>query len=250
MSKFSCNSALITGASSGIGAAFARRLARPGCHLILTARRTERLQTLATELEQMGAQVETLTADLGTENGIQSVVQRIMNETHLDLLINNAGFGIHGPFAGVALKDQAEMLRVHAEAPFRLTHAALQGMLARKKGAIINVSSVGAFRRSAMSVMYSATKSFLTIFSEALHKGLRGTGVKIQALCPGYTHTEFHTARETMINIKTKNIPAFLWMDADKVTAISLKALEGDQCLVIPGLIYQLGALIGRLGFI
>ena len=96
------------------------------------------------------------------------------------------------------------MLRVHAEAPFRLTHAALQGMLARKKGAIINVASVGAFRRSARSVMYSATKSFLAMFSESLNKGLRGTGVKVQALCPGYTHTEFHVARESIRNAKTK----------------------------------------------
>jgi short-subunit dehydrogenase len=250
MSKFSCHTALITGASSGIGAAFARQLARPGCHLILSARRKERLQTLATELEQLGAQVEILTADLGTENGIQAVTQRILSETQLDLLINNAGFGIHGPFASVPLEEMAEMLRVHAEAPFRLTHAALQGMLARKKGAIINVSSIGAFRRSARSVMYSATKSFLTVFSESLHKSLKGTGVKIQSLCPGYTHTEFHQARATMVKMKTKNIPAFMWKDTSQVAAASLKALDRDQCLVIPGLIYKLAVFIGRLGFI
>jgi short-subunit dehydrogenase len=250
MSKFICNTALITGASSGIGAAFARHLAKPGCHLILTARRTDRLQALAAELEQTGARVDILTADLAAVNGIQAVAGRIRREPQLDLLINNAGFGIHGSFASASLEEQAEMLRVHAEAPFRLTHAALQGMLARKTGAIINVSSVGAFRRNARSVMYSATKSFLTLFSESLHKDLRGTGVKIQALCPGYTHTEFHVARESMIKSKTKNLPAFLWMDASQVTAVSLKALDRDQCLVIPGLIYKLGVLAGRLGLL
>ncbi len=250
MSKFTCNIALITGASSGIGAAFARHLARPGCRLILTARRLERLQALAAELEQSGAQVETLAADLGTEDGIRALEQSILREPQLDLLINNAGFGIHGPFFSLPLQEQAEMLRVHAEAPFRLTHAALPGMLARKKGAVINVSSVGAFRRSARSVMYSATKSFLTAFSEALNKGLRGTGVKVQALCPGYTRTEFHVARESMVNVKTQNIPAFLWMEPGKVASASLKALERDQCLVIPGLIYKLGVLAGRLGWI
>jgi uncharacterized protein len=250
MPKFSCHTALITGASSGIGAAFARQLARPGCHLILSARRQERLQALATELEQVGAQVEILTADLGTETGIQAVTQRILSEPQLDLLINNAGFGIHGAFASVPLEDQDEMFRVHAEAPFHLTHAALQGMLARKNGAIINVSSIGAFRRSAKSVMYSATKSFLTMFSESLHKSLKGTGVKIQSLCPGYTHTEFHQARETMVTMKTKNIPAFLWKDASQVAAASLKALDRDKCLVIPGLIYNFAVFIGRLGFI
>ena len=250
MSKFICNTALITGASSGIGATFARQLARPGCRLILTARRTEKLQALATELQLSGAQVESLTADLATENGIQAVEQKIIGEPQLDLLINNAGFGLHGSFASVPFEELTNMLRVHAEAPFRLTHAALKGMLSRKRGAIINVSSVGAFRRSARSVMYSATKSFLTMFSEALHKDLRGTGVKIQALCPGFTHTEFHVARESMITMKTNKIPAFLWLDAGKVTAASLKALDRDQCLVIPGLIYKLGVLVGRLGWI
>ena len=250
MPKFTCNTALITGASSGIGSAFARQLARPGCRLILVARRADRLQILAQELEQQGAQAEILAADLATELGIQTVAEKIKNEPLLDLLINNAGFGLHGRFASVPVELQAQMLRVHAEAPFRLTHAALQGMLARKRGAIINVASVGAWRRSANSVMYSATKSFLTMFSEALHKGLRGTGVKVQALCPGYIHTGFHQANATMLEMKTQNIPGFMWLDARKVTAASLKALDRDQAVVVPGLIYKLAAFFGRLGFV
>jgi short-subunit dehydrogenase len=250
MSKFTCNSALITGASSGIGAAFARQLAQPGTCLVLVARRIDRLQSLAAELEQTGAQVECLPADLATEPGIQAVAQKISAEPALDLLINNAGFGLHGSFAGVPVQAQAEMLRVHAEAPLRLTHAALQSMLARKSGAIINVSSIGAWRRSGRSVMYSATKSYLSMFSEALHKNLRGTGVKVQALCPGYTHTEFHAANESMLKNKPPNLPAFLWLDARRLAAISIKALDRDQCLVIPGLIYNLAVFFGRLGLL
>ena len=248
MSRFTCNTALITGASSGIGAAFARALAGPGCRLVLVARRADRLQTLASELEQRGTQVETLTADLASEQGIQAVVEKISSEPHLDLLINNAGFGIHGPFASEPVEVQAAMLRVHDEAPMRLSHAALQGMLARRHGAIINVSSVSAYLSSADSVVYAATKSFLATFSVALHKGLRRTGVRIQALCPGFTHTEFHEPSDIM-DMDVHRIPAILWMDANRVVAVSLKALERDQAVVIPGSIYKLAVFFARLGF-
>jgi len=247
MSKFICNTALITGASSGIGSAFARHLARPGCRLVLVARRTDRLQTLATELDQQGAQVETLTADLATEQGIQAVALKIAGEAQLDLLINNAGFGVHGPFAREPLEAQINMLRVHDEASFRLTYVALQGMLARKKGAIINVSSVSAFLSNTNAVMYCATKSFLTTFSKALHKELPGTGVKVQALCPGFTHTEFHEPRATM-DMDVHSIPEFLWMDARSVTAASLKSLDWDRVVVVPGVIYKLVVFFARLG--
>ena len=249
MSRFTCNTALITGASSGIGAAFARALAGPGCRLVLVARRADRLQALASELEQQGAQVETLTADLASEQGIQAVAQKIASEPHLDLLINNAGFGIHGPFASEPIEIQAAMLRVHDEAPLRLTHAALQGMLALSHGAIINVSSVSAYLSSADGVVYAATKSFLTTFSRALHKGLRRTGVRIQALCPGFTHTGFHEPSDIM-DMDVHRIPAILWMDARKVVAVSLRALERDQAVVVPGSIYKLAVLFGRLGFV
>jgi len=249
MTRFTCNTALITGASSGIGAAFARALARPGCLLVLVARRTDRLQALAAELEQQGARVETLTADLASEQGIQVVAQKIASAPQLDLLINNAGFGIHGPFASLPLEVQAAMLRVHDEAPLRLTHTALQGMLARRHGAIINVSSISAYLSNADGVMYGATKSFLTTFSRALHKGLRGTGVKIQALCPGFTHTEFHEPSDTM-DMDIHRIPAFMWMDACRVVAVSLKAMERDQAVVVPGSIYKLAVFFGRLGFL
>jgi short-subunit dehydrogenase len=256
MPKFTCTTALITGASSGIGAAFARQLAKPpskgmlreGVNLVLTARRLERLQALAAELEKQGAHVETLAADLASEQGIQAVSEKILSQPELDLLINNAGFGVHGPFAEAPVETQADMLRVHNEVPLRLTHAALQGMLARKHGAIINVSSVSAYMGNSDGVMYAATKSFLTMFSATVNKGLKGSGVKIQALCPGFTHTEFHEVREHMA-METRNIPAFMWMDARRVTAASLKALDGNQMLVVPGVIYKLAVFFGRLGW-
>jgi uncharacterized protein len=249
MAKYICHSALITGASSGIGAAFARHLARPGCHLVLTARRAERLQALAAELEQAGAQVEILAADLAIEEGIQAVAAKIAALPELDLLINNAGFGVVGPFGRLPIENQAAMLRVHNEAPMRLTHAALQNMLARSQGAIINVSSVSAFLRTENGVMYCATKAFLTAFSEALHEELHGTGVKVQSLCPGFTRTEFHEPRDFM-DMDTQRIPAFLWMDARVVTAASLKALNRDQGVVVPGMLYKLLVFFARFGLV
>jgi short-subunit dehydrogenase len=248
MPKFTCATALITGASSGIGAAFAHHLAKPGCTLILVARRLERLQAQAAELEKLGAHAEALAADLASEQGIQSVVEKIASLPGLDLLINNAGFGVHGPFASMPIEIQVDMLRVHNEAPMRLTHAALQGMLVRRHGAIINVASVSAYMGSSNGVMYAATKAFLTMFSATVNKGLKGTGVKVQAFCPGFTHTEFHEARAHMDMDPEKILP-ILWMDARTVTAASLKALDRNQVVVVPGILYKLAVFFGRLGW-
>ncbi len=248
MTKFSVNTALITGASAGIGASFARQLAKPGVTLVLVARRLDRLQALAAELESLGAAVQPLPADLASPAGIQAVVEKPASLPALDLLINNAGFGVHGPFVSAPVEVQANMLRVHNEAPLRLTHAALPGMLARRHGAVINVSSISDYMGSSNGVMYAATKSFLTMFSAAVNRGLRGTGVKVQALCPGFTHTEFHAARANM-DMDTERIPAILWMDVEKVTATSLKALDRNQVVVAPGILYKLAVFFGRLGW-
>jgi hypothetical protein len=248
MTKFTVTTALITGASAGIGAEFARQLAKPGVTLVLTARRLDRLQSLASELEKLGAHVEPLAADLASEDGIRAVSDRILSLPGLDLLVNNAGFGAHGPFAGTPLEAHTDMLRVHNEAPVRLTHAALQGMLVRRHGAVINVSSVSAYMGSSNGVMYAATKSFLTMFSAAVNKGLKGTGVKVQSLCPGFTHTEFHSARLST-DMKIERFPAPLWMDAHTVVAVSLKALDRGQVVVVPGVIYKLAVFFGRLGW-
>jgi hypothetical protein len=248
MPKFTITTALITGASAGLGAAFARHLAKPGSNLILTARRLDRLQALAAELEKTGARVEPLAADLASEAGIRAVAEKITSLPELDLLINNAGYGIHGTFAGIPIEVQAGMLRVHNEAPLRLTHAALQGMLARRHGAVINVSSISAFMGSSSGVMYAATKSFLVMFSASVNRGLKGTGVKVQALCPGFTHTEFHEPRPYM-DMDIKRFPSILWTDARRVTAVSLKALDRGPVVVVPGILFKIAVILGRLGW-
>ena len=248
MTRFTVATALITGASAGLGSAFARHLAKPGSTLVLTARRLERLQTLGAELEKLGADVEPLAADLSSEQGIRAVVEKITALPELDLLVNNAGFGAVGPFAGVPVEVHAGMLRVHSEAAVRLTHAALQGMLVRKHGAIINVASISGYMGSSNGVMYGATKAFLVMFSAAVNKGLKGTGVKVQALCPGFTHTEFHEPRDYM-DMDVRKIPSIMWMDARTVIAASLKALDRNRVVVVPGIIYKLAVFFGRLGW-
>ncbi|GIV59641.1 MAG: hypothetical protein KatS3mg043_0730 [Rhodothermaceae bacterium] len=189
--------ALITGASSGIGAGFARRLAERGYNLILVARRADRLAELAEELQtRHGIEAEGLPADLATDEGIRRVEARIVDCDTLDLLVNNAGFGTTGRFAEIDLAPQLAMIHVHVIAPVRLIRAALPGMMARGAGGIINVSSVSAFWPNAGSATYSATKAYLNAFSEALAHELRGTGVTVQALCPGFTRTEFHDTED------------------------------------------------------
>jgi hypothetical protein len=241
--------ALITGATSGIGAAFARALSASGCQLVLVGRRSEQLGLLAEELRAKGSKTELLLVDLASPVGIQTVVDRITGGPALDLLVNNAGFGLFGPFTSVPLEAQAEMLRVHVEVPLRLTYAALPTMLERRRGGIINVASISAFVGDGKGVCYAATKAYQVAFSQTLHKGLRGTGVKVQALCPGFTRTEFHS-RHAMLPMDLTHIPAFMWLDADRVAAASLNALARDRMLVVPGTIYKLAVFFGRLGLV
>jgi len=235
--------ALITGATSGIGAAFARRLAADGYNLVLHGRRKARLDAIADELRSAhDASVEVLMAELADERGIQAVEERIRRAENLELLVNNAGFGIHGLFHEVSAKAHEEMIAVHVRASARLTHAALPVMLARNRGAIINVSSVAAFMPFAGSVNYGATKAYLTAFSEGLHMELKGTGVRVQALCPGFTRTEFHGRR----GIDTSRIPDGLWMSAESVVDESLKCLKWDRVICIPGRKYRFFVWLSR----
>ncbi|QXD14589.1 SDR family oxidoreductase [Rhodocaloribacter litoris] len=238
--------ALITGASSGIGAGFARRLAERGYNLILVARRADRLAELAEELQtRHGIEAEGLPADLATDEGIRRVEARIVDCDTLDLLVNNAGFGTTGRFAEIDLAPQLAMIHVHVIAPVRLIRAALPGMMARGAGGIINVSSVSAFWPNAGSATYSATKAYLNAFSEALAHELRGTGVTVQALCPGFTRTEFHDT-ETFTGFDRSLIPDFLWLTTHEVVQASLEALERGRIIVIPRLIYRVLASLGR----
>jgi len=226
--------ALVTGASSGIGAAFARRLARDGYGLILVARRRDRLEELARELH--GAEV--LPADLVRDDEVARVAERIAAEPCLEMLVNNAGFGTLGRFFEVDLASQEQMHRLHVMATMRLTHAALHAMVPRGKGAVIHVSSVAAFGSAPGSVSYSATKAWMNHFTEGLELDLKSKGspVKVQALCPGFTLTEFHEAA----HIDRNRIPGWLWMKAEDVVDASIEGLAKGELIVVPGEIYKL----------
>ncbi|MEM7031137.1 MAG: SDR family oxidoreductase [Chloroflexota bacterium] len=241
--------ALITGASSGIGAVFARRLAKKGYDLILVARREERLQELASELShRYPTRCDVLAADLSTSEGIEQVAQTISNVDRLSLLINNAGFGTTGLFAEIRGDRQRDMVRVHIEACVRLTHAALPNMIREGYGGIINVSSIAAYFRPLRGANYCASKAYLNAFSEALQAELRGTGVKIQALCPGFTYTEFHYTPE-FTQADRPTLPEIFWTTAEEVVDYSLAALGHSRVIVIPGLINRAAILAARLGF-
>jgi short-subunit dehydrogenase len=234
--------ALITGASAGLGREFAVQLAKRGYDLVLVARDADRLQTLADELRALGTSSEVLAADLTDDDDVTRVVTRIDHSTP-DLLINNAGFGTRGSMARTSREGQEGMIRVHVLAAHRLAQAAVQGMVTRGSGAIINVSSIASWLVSPSNVNYNATKAWQRVFIESLALELTGTGVKVQALCPGYTHTEFH-ARGGMD--KTR-VPAWWWMSAESVVEVSLIALDrGRPLVVVPGLGYRVAALIVR----
>ena len=240
--------ALITGASSGIGAEFARQLAAQGHDLILVARREERLRALAAELARAHSIcAEILVADLSNLADIERVATRIAELETLDLLINNAGFGTPLRFAEAEAAKQVAMLEVHVVASTRLSRAALPGMIARGRGLIINVSSLAAFFSMPGSVTYCATKAYLTAFSKALQAELRGTGVEVQALCPGFTYTEFHDTPE-YAKFSRSTIPKPFWMPAKKVVRASLEAARRGRVICIPGFHYRLIALLARSG--
>lgn len=224
--------ALITGASSGIGEVFARRLAAEGYGLLLTARRAGRLEALARELEeQHGAAVEVFPADLADPDSLRRLEERVTGGPALALLVNNAGFGVPGLVAEVDPGRQEAMIDVHLTATVRLCRAALPAMVRAGGGAVINVSSVAAFLPTPRGAVYSATKSFLNLFTEALDAELAGSGVRVQALCPGFTHTGFHDTPEYDFDRST--VPRWLWMTAEQVVDISLTALRRRRVVVI-----------------
>ena len=232
--------ALVTGASSGIGEVFARRLSERGCRLLLVARRKERLDRIAAEL----GDAEALPADLEADSDLRRVEERIRAEASLEFLVNNAGFGTLGRFFESDLETQDRMHRLHVTATMRLTHAALTGMVSRRRGYIINVSSVAAFLHNPFSVSYGATKAWINSFTEALAVELRSVGspVRVQALCPGFTYTEFHD----VLGIDRAGIPRSLWMHADDIVNASLRGLERNRLIVIPGWRYRFFVALQR----
>jgi short-subunit dehydrogenase len=250
--QIAVGAALVTGASSGIGAAFAHRLAAQGLDLFLVARREGRLRALATEVNRRhGVTADVLAADLSRPADIERVEARIARGRPVEVLINNAGFGTVGYFREIDLGKQLDMIQVHVVAGVRLIRAVLPGMISRGRGTIINVSSLAAFVPTPGSATYSSTKAYLTVFSEALDKELRGTGVKVQVLVPGFTFTEFYDTPEyRRVDMRAKvrsRLPGALWMTADEVVARSLASL-GGRLLCAPGFGNRLMIALSRVG--
>lgn len=237
--------ALVTGASAGIGREFCRQLAAAGYDLILVARDADRLAALASELgARHGVTVAVLAADLARDVDVDRIVARIADTPALTLLVNNAGFGTTGGVATAPPEGQEAMIRLHVLTPMRLTRAALPGFIARRQGAIVNVSSIAGFTFSAGSANYCATKAYLTTFTEGLAAELAGTGVRAQALCPGFTRTEFHRR----MGPGAGDRPRLLWMSAESVVSASLAALErGRPVVCVPGFRYKLIVALVRL---
>ena len=239
--------ALITGASSGIGEAYARKLASLGYDLILVARRKDILETIAADLQtRFSVSVCVMPCDLAKEADVTSIVEIIGQTDNLTVLVNNAGFGFPGAFADCDEGKSLDMIAVHITAPTRLTKAAMPGMIARKEGNIINVASMAAFLPSAGSVIYGATKNYLITFSECLQIELQNSGVHVQALCPGFTHTGFHSTAE-LRSIDFSYLPPFLWTSADNVVEQSWRAAGKNHTVFIPGTIYRIAFLFRGL---
>ncbi len=225
--------AVITGASAGIGAEYARQLAQRGYDLLLVARRKERLEQLAQEVTAANVDAEVYPCDLADEAQLHGLADRLRGR-QIDLLINNAGFGTEGVVAETAVDRQLAMLNVHVRATYLLSQAVLPNMIARRQGNIINVSSIAGFMFSPENVNYCATKAYITQFSQGLDTEVREHGIAVQALCPGFTYTEFHDTPE-MTQFERSNFPAALWMSAAEVVTISLDALPKGKVVVIPG---------------
>jgi short-subunit dehydrogenase len=225
--------ALVTGASAGIGAEFCRQLASRCDVIIATGRREDSLQALADELAGQ-VEVHVLVADLDSREGLTRVIECLRQKGPVDYLVNNAGFGALGRFADVELEPQRQMVSVHIDATMALCRAAIPFMKEKGEGYITNVSSLSAFGAFDAVAVYGASKAFLNHFSEALQLELRENGIKVQSLCPGYTRSEFH-ARDSMTGYEAANVPEEMWMEASEVVAQSLDALQGERVIVVTG---------------
>jgi short-subunit dehydrogenase len=235
--------AAITGASSGIGMTFARTLA-PTHDLWLIARRQDLLEALGAELSaQHGTRVTLLTADLTDSTALDRLAAGLAAEPNLELFINNAGFGYRGAFWQASLDVLENMHRLHITAVLRLTHAVLGALVARDRGAIINVASIAAFAQRAGSASYGATKSWLATLTEGIYLDLQraGSAVKIQALCPGFTYSGFHDrlGEDRLGEDRHALAPRSLWMTADAVVDASLRGLARGSVFVVPGWRYR-----------
>jgi short-subunit dehydrogenase len=235
------STALVTGATAGIGAAMARQLAAQGHDLVLVARDTARLEASAAQLRSSGVAIEVLPADLADDEGCARVEERCA--VGVDVLVNNAGTGTKAPLDRIDLAEEERLLRLNVRSVLRLTHAVLPGMVQRGRGSVINVSSVAGFAPGSRSATYSASKAWVTNFSESLDLQYAGRGVRVLALCPGFTRTEFHSRLEMDVS----GVPAWLWLDADDVARTALADLARGRSVSIPGRQYQAIVLATRL---
>ena len=234
MSSYPFASALITGASSGIGEVMARRLAEAGLPVVVVARRQDRLQAIADD----HAGVEVLVADLLTGKGQRAVAKRIGSSTKpVELVVNNAGFGTNGVFAELDAARIADEIELNVAALTRLSHAALAAMIPRGRGWLLNVSSVASFQPAPKLAVYAATKAYVTSLTESLHEEARGTGVHVTAVCPGLTRTEFMAVSNT--EQYADEFPGLAWTSPELVVRTALADVIANRALSVPGLQYK-----------
>lgn len=241
--------ALVTGASAGIGAAFARLLAARGYDLALTARRADRLDALAAELRQgFGVTVLTAPADLAEAGAADGILDHVAQQgRHIDALVNNAGYGLPGAFADTRWEDQRDFLQVMVTAPTELAHKVVGGMVDRRFGRIVNVASLaGLVPGAAGHTLYGAAKSYLIKTSQSLHLETAPHGVHVSALCPGFTFSEFHDVNGTRAQVSGAT-PRWLWMDAGPVVAAGWRAVEANQAVCVPGAANKALAALAKL---
>lgn len=238
--------ALVTGASAGIGAEFCRQLAASGYSLVLVARRKDRLETLATELQRdYGVDTRVFPLDLSVANAAAGLTQKLQSENiSVEFLVNNAGYGVPGHFTVPDWRSHAEFIQVMITAVCDLTWRLLPAMQARKAGYIINVASLaGLVPGSAAHTLYGASKSFLIRFSESLAMENSATGVRVSALCPGFTYSEFHDVSGTRQLVS--KMPSWMWMEAAEVVSFGIDAVtQQHRVVAIPG---RVNRLIARL---
>lgn len=234
MTSYPFMSAVLTGASSGIGEAMAHLLGQAGVATVLVARRTDRLQDLAAQYDGF----EVLTADLTDPGDLARVVQRVQSDADpIDLVVNNAGFGTTGVFHELDPARLDNEIGLNVQALTRLSHAALQVMVPRGRGYLLNVSSVASFQAAPQLAVYAATKAYVTSLTESLHEEVRGTGVHVTALCPGLTKTEFQSVSNG--DGRASKYPGFAWLKVDDVARAGLGDVAAGHALSVPGMFYK-----------
>lgn len=234
MSRYPFTSALVTGASSGIGAEMANRLGEAGVPSVLVARRGDRLEEIAARYDGF----DVLEADLGTKHGQQAVMDRVASaDAPIDLVVNNAGFGTGGEFHTIDADRLGDEVELNVTALTKISNAALAAMVLRRSGYLLNVSSVASFQAAPGLAVYAATKAYVTSLTEALHEEVRGTGVNVTALCPGLTKTEFQENSDTSEYEST--FPDFVWTSVESVAAAGLDGVAKNRAIVVPGALYR-----------